>query len=358
MTDGYRSSMSSRERVLAAARRQVPDRIPRVIELEKAVHDRLVQQLGSAGLAALLQEDIVGVAPAPTRLRQDYRAYFSQPEMTWDEWGRGRIWDALGQYAAYYYPLERAETVDEILRYLWPDLDAPYRYADLENQVAQGHAGGYAVYGYLQETVFEVAWQLRSMDRLFEDISHQDEKAVLLLDRITECRVAAARAYARAGVDVISLGDDVAMQNRLLMSRRMWRSWFQPRLQQVIDAARAVRPDVLIEYHSDGKLDDLVGDLQAAGVDILNPVQPECIDHAWVKAAFGDLLAFSGGLGVQSVLPFGTAEEVREHTRKAIRTLGAGGGYIVGPSHVVERDVPLENIFAMIEAIHDFGNYS
>jgi uroporphyrinogen decarboxylase len=195
------------------------------------------------------------------------------------------------------------------------------------------------------------------MDRLFEDISKQDEKANVLLDHITDRRVAAAEAYALIGVDIISLGDDVAMQNRLMMSRRMWLAWFQPRLKRVIDAARSIKPDILIEYHSDGKINDLVGDLMTAGVDILNPVQPECVDHAWIKATFGDRLSFSGGLGVQSVLPFGTTDEVRNHTRQAIETLGANGGYIIGPSHVVERDVPLENIYAMLSAIDDYGNY-
>ena len=60
----------------------------------------------------------------------------------------------------------------------------------------------------------------------------------------------------------------------------MWRAWFQPRLKRVIDAARAIKPDVIIEYHSDGKINDLVADLIETGVDILNPVQPECVDHA------------------------------------------------------------------------------
>jgi uroporphyrinogen decarboxylase len=219
--------------------------------------------------------------------------------------------------------------------------------------VAELHALGYAVMGGLAETVFEIAWQLRSMDRLFADILAQDEKAVVLLDHITERRVAAARAYARAGVDMIQLGDDVAMQTGLLMSRKMWRQWFCPRLERVIQAARAEKEDILIEYHSDGKINDLIPDLIAAGVDILNPVQPECVDHAWVKAAYGQGLSFSGGLGVQSVLPFGTPEEVRVHTRTAIDTLGQGGGYIVGPSHVIERDVPLANILAMLSAIDE-----
>ncbi len=351
------TSMTSRQRVLTAARRQTPDRIPRHIQLEAYVAGQMQAHYGSNDLQAALCDDIFMIGAAESRLKTDFSPYFSRPEMSWDEWGRGRVWDDIGQYAEYFYPLERAETVDEILDYPWPDLLEPYRFADLARRVPEMQARGYAVCGGLAETVFEIAWQLRSMDRLFEDISQQDEKAVVLLDQITDRRVAAAQAYARAGVDMIQLGDDVSMQTGLMMSRRMWRAWFQPRLKRVIDAARQIKPDVIIEYHSDGKINDLVADLIETGVDILNPVQPECVDHVWIKGEFGGRLAFSGGLGVQSVLPFGTPDEVRQHTRQAIQTLGAGGGYIVGPSHVVERDVPLENFLAMMEAIDIFGKY-
>lgn len=351
------TSMTSRQRVLTAACRLTPDRIPRSIGLEAYVLDQMRQHYRTDDLLSALRCDIAGVGPTGSRLRTDFSIYFTQPGMDWDEWGRGRIWDALGQYAEYFYPLERAESVDEILNYPWPDLLEPYRYAALAERVAELQFLGYAVCGGLAETVFEIAWQLRSMDRLFQDISSQDEKAVVLLDQIADRRVAAVQAYALAGVDMIQLGDDVSMQTGLLMSPRMWRTWFQPRLKRVIDAARAIKPDVIIEYHSDGKINDLVADLIETGVDILNPVQPECVDHAWIKAEFGDRLAFSGGLGVQSVLPFGSPNDVRLHTRQAIQTLGVGGGYIVGPSHVVERDVPLENFLAMMEAIDEFGNY-
>jgi uroporphyrinogen decarboxylase len=345
--------MTSRERVLLAARRQAPDRTPRHIEIEAYVAERLREHYATTNLLAALRDDIAGVGPNGTHLANDYSRYFSQPGITWEEWGRGRVWDELHQYAAYYYPLEHAQTVDEILAYPWPDLDADYRYDGLAERVSSLHALGYAVRGGLAETVYEIAWQLRSMDALFADIIANDEKAVVLLDQITDRRVAMASAYARAGADMIQTGDDVAMQTGLLMSRKMWRQWFRPRLERVIQAARAEKPDILIEYHSDGKINDLIPDLIEAGVDILNPVQPECVDHAWVKQTFGDRLSFSGGLGVQSVLPFGTPEQVYEHVRTAIHTLGQGGGYITGPSHVVERDVPLENFLAMIKAMDE-----
>jgi uroporphyrinogen decarboxylase len=349
--------MTGRERVLAAANRQIPDRVPRTIPLEPYVHNLLLKHYGVSDLSVPLKLDAAGLYWLPTQLKNNYSAYFARPGVTWDEWGRGRIWDNIGQYAEYLYPLEKAETVDEILAYPWPDYDAPYRYAGLPERVQALRSQGYAVLGGLEETVFEIAWQLRSMDRLFEDIHLNDEKAVILLDRITDRRVATAQAYASAGVDILALGDDVAMQTGLLMSKKMHRQWFKPRLARIILAARERNPDIKIWYHSDGKIDDLIPDLIEAGVEILNPVQPECVDHRNVKRKYGRELAFSGGLGVQSVLPFGTPEEVREHVRETIQVLGADGGLIVGPSHVIERDVPVENIIAMLQAIDDFGAY-
>jgi uroporphyrinogen decarboxylase len=351
------AEMTSRERVLAAARRQTPDRVPRDIWLETRTIDRLREHYGTHDLLAAMRMDVASVGPDPTTTANDYSRYFTRPEITWEEWGRGRIWDAEEHYAEYFYPLERAETVEEIQAYPWPDLGEPYRYAGLRARVEDLHRRGYAVSGGLAETIFEVAWQLRSMDRLFEDMMLDDEKAVVLLDQITERRAATSRAYAEAGVDIVFVGDDVAMQTGLLMSRKLWRKWFAPRLARVIDAAREVNPEVQVQYHSDGKINDLVPDLIELGVTILNPVQPECVDHRWIKATYGDRLAFCGGLGVQSVLPFGTPDEVRAHVRDVIEALGVGGGLIVGPSHVIERDTPLENILAMLEAIDQYGVY-
>jgi uroporphyrinogen decarboxylase len=332
--------------------------VPRTIPLETAVFKTLAGYFLTEDLSASLKLDLAHAGWNATRANNDYSAYYTRPGVTWDEWGRGRIWDSIGQYAEYLYPLERAETVDEILAYPWPDYGEEYRYAGLAERVQALQSRGFAVVGGLEETVFEIAWQLRSMERLFEDIHNQDEKAVVLLDQITERRAATARAYASAGVDILALGDDVAIQTGLLMSKKMYRQWFKPRLARVIQAARECSPTLKVQYHSDGKIDDLIPDLIEAGVEILNPLQPECVDHARVKQVYGGTLAFSGGLGVQSVLPFGTPAEVREHVRTVIASLGAGGGLIVGPSHVIERDVPLENILAMLQAIDDYGEYA
>jgi len=138
----------------------------------------------------------------------------------------------------------------------------------------------------------------------------------------------------------------------------MLNEWLFPRLQRIYDAGREENPDLLVWFHSDGKVDEIIPDLIDIGVDILNPVQPECVDHRWVKDTYGDKISFAGGIGVQSILPFGTPQQVREHTREVIETLGANGGLLIAPAHLIEADVPLENVLAMVEAIDTYGAYA
>lgn len=351
------AEMTSRERVLTAMRRQAPDRVPRYISFVAQSELMVQQALGIEDMLPFTRIDIWRVAVAPTAKKTDFSRFFTRPGVEWDDWGRGRVWDADRHYAEYLYPLAAAETVAEIEEYPWPDELAAYRFDGLKDRVVDAHRRGYAVVGVLGDTVYEMAWQLRSVDRFYEDILMGEEIADVLLDIITAFRIAHARAFAEAGVDILLAGDDIAMQQGLMMSRNMLAGFFFPRLQAIFAAAREKKPDIHCWFHSDGKVDEIIPDLIAAGVDILNPVQPECVDHRWVKATYGDRLAFAGGLGVQSVLPFGTPADVREHVRDTIATLGAGGGLLVAPAHVIEDDVPLANILAMVEAIDEYGVY-
>ncbi len=57
-------------------------------------------------------------------------------------------------------------------------------------------------------------------------------------------------------------------------------------------------------------------------------------------------------------MPFGTPEEVRAVVKERIETVGGGGGLVLAPTHVLEPDVPWENIMAFVEAVEEYGWYS
>ena len=77
-----------------------------------------------------------------------------------------------------------------------------------------------------------------------------------------------------------------------------------------------------------------------------------------MKKQFGDRMAFWGGIGTQTTMPFGTAADVRQTVCDLIRTVGDGGGLLVAPTHLVEPEVPWENILAFVEAVDTFGHYA
>jgi len=86
-----------------------------------------------------------------------------------------------------------------------------------------------------------------------------------------------------------------------------------------------------------------------AGIEVLNPVQPESMDFAQLHRQYGTDLSFNGTLGTQSVMPFGTADAVRTETRRVLAIAGPQGGLLPCPTHLLEPEVPWANIEAYVD---------
>jgi uroporphyrinogen decarboxylase len=61
-------------------------------------------------------------------------------------------------------------------------------------------------------------------------------------------------------------------------------------------------------------------------------------------------------MSTQITLPYGTVDDVRQETLKLLN-LGSKGGYIFSPAHDVPKDVPLENMMAMIDLVQHQPGY-
>ena len=111
--------------------------------------------------------------------------------------------------------------------------------------------------------------------------------------------------------------------------------------------------------HSDGAIRPFLPDIIACGIEVIDPVQGVCavMELAGLKRDFGDRLSFHGGVDTQYILPFKSAEEVRQEAVRVIRALGPAGGLILGPSHFIQSDVPPENIVAICQAATEYGKY-
>jgi len=274
-----------------------------------------------------------------------------KPGTRFDAWGVGHEpgSDAAHHMTRMLHPLSGATGLADLAAYPFPDWsDVPD--PALVDEVARLHAAGLAVESQPENAVWEVAWYLRGMDRLAADFAEDPDFANALLDTVTERTLRRSVALARAGVDILCLGDDVGTQSRLMMSPTTYRHWLKPRLRRICDAVKAVKPDILVHYHSCGFVTGLIRDLIEGGIDILNPVQPESMDFATIHREFGSRLSFNGVIGTQSTMPFGTPAEVRAAVHGALRIAGPRGGLLPCPTHLLEPEVPWANIEAYVEA--------
>jgi uroporphyrinogen-III decarboxylase len=137
----------------------------------------------------------------------------------------------------------------------------------------------------------------------------------------------------------------------MLMSPAHWRRFLKPRMAHFIQTIKGINPRLKVEYHTDGCVYPIVPELIEIGVDVLNPVQPASMDPARLKREYGDRLCFWGTIDEQWTLPFGGPDDVRNEVLSRLRTIGSGGGLILGPTHHVQLDTPLENFWAMVHTV-------
>jgi uroporphyrinogen decarboxylase len=153
---------------------------------------------------------------------------------------------------------------------------------------------------------------------------------------------------------MIKIVGDIAMQDRMLMSPELWRRIDKPRMARLISECRSGNPDLFFFFHSDGNVTAIMDDLIEIGFDVINPIQPECMDPVDVKKRWGNKITMHGGLSVQRTLPMGSVEDVRAEVATLIENCGYDGGLVVCPSNVVQPDTPVENIIACYHSARDF----
>ncbi|HEY3398664.1 MAG TPA: uroporphyrinogen decarboxylase family protein [Armatimonadota bacterium] len=351
--------MTGRERIFTAMNRQEPDRVPCDFGFTPALLEIFKEKTGAENPAEYWNFGEGWAGFKPTATKTDFTRYHPEgiPEgARVGEMGEVDLPGSFFHFTKKQYPLDHETNLSDLQEYPWPVYEDPARYSHLPAEVARLHEEGKYVIGGVGH-IWEVAWAITSMPKLMMQFLEDPAQAGFLLDKITAIKLTVTRELVKAGVDSISCGDDVGMQDRLMMSPATWRRWLKPRWAEVWALAKSLNPDVQIFYHSDGKIQEIIPDLIDMGLDILNPVQPECIDPAWAKQEYGRDLAFWGCVGTQTTFPFGTPAEMKATVKHLIETVGQGGGLFLAPTHVLEPEVPWENILAFLEAVEEYGYY-
>lgn len=348
--------MNSRERVREALLCRRPDRVPKAL----GFFDQSLEAIDPTTPEAYFCLDI-GYADFDPPPNQDaFRRYM---ENLPKDIHVGNLAQLRNYHEWQYHPergtarpLGSIRSLRDLANYVFPDLSNPNRHAGLTKKVRRLHAQGYAVAGappHLGGELFEAAWRLRGFENFMLDLVYRSEIADYLLDQLTSMMLENALILARAGIDILLLDDDVAMPTGLMIGPETWRRHFKDRLAEVINTVREESPELLVFYHCDGDFTRLVPDLVDIGVNVINPVQPDCMDGAAIKREFGDRLAVWGAVGSALLWDRGTPDQIRSEVRRCVETLGPEG-LLLAPAYDIDF-APFENIVAFVEAVEEFG---
>jgi len=342
--------MNSRERVMVAVARQPPDRVPADYKADSQVNRRMFEHFGVGDLDALqdcLQTDIRRVEPRyvgpPDKVLEDGVAE--------DYWGiRSKlVRTAAGEEQMFVKSaLWDARTVGDFEKHAWPWPDI-FDYGVLAEQCRRYPERAILFEG---SDLFTRPCILRGMENVLLDMVERPELFHYLLEKFTAfyCEeLTRALEATRGGFQLYCEWSDFGTQQGLIMSVPMWREFVAPYLRRLIDVCHG--GGVKFMLHSCGAVRQLIPDFVALGVDILDPIQARArgMDPAGLKRDFGRMISFHGGVDIQSTLPFGSPEDVRREVADRVRTVGAGGGYILAPTHEIQPDAPVENIVAMYD---------
>ena len=344
--------MKPKERVLRSFSHKTPDRVPLDYVAVPEVNNLLMERLALPDLEALLRRlqidfrhlDKWGTM-VPEYVGPDFLRHADGT--TEDIWGC-RVKTVEYRPGCFYEewvnpPLAKAASVREIEKHRWPDPDW-YDFSRVADFCRRHDE--YCLVGGRGATLDMVGF-FRGMEQAMFDLYDNPILAEAITDKIFEFQYEYNRrllAAAGGQLNILFFSEDMGGQNSLVVSRKMLQKYVFPKLKKYAELAH--RNNALAMLHSDGAVREIIPELIDLGIDIINPVQPECpgMEPAGLKKDFGDKICFHGVLDSQKLLPFGTPREVAEEIKRLAEVMGVNGGFAISPNCGFQVDVPVENI--------------
>lgn len=379
--------MTPRERVRAALNHQEPDRVPVALggSAQHLAEQRYVVLRDHFGVSDIPRRTLVGFYTTPDynpvldQLGTDIRYLHIRPPQNFiqnslldkgsfveflDEWGLTHRFSS-GSYELAGSSLAENFTKEGIDSFTWPDPYDPARVTGVAQEVTQLYEETeYAlalhrpVYGNLWEmTRWLIGMEEALMATLLEPdlLEHLFWKLAEVQFGFYDVMLELIGPY----IEFVEMAEDLGTNMGPIFSPKFYRDVMKPVHKQFIAQIKAKAPGVKVLLHNDGAIREFLPDLIDAGFDILNPIESHLpgMDPAELKRDFGDALIFQGGVNVKEILPKGTEDEIRAEVRLRIEQMAPGGGYILGPTHNLSNDIPLENILAFFKAGQELGEY-
>lgn len=278
---------------------------------------------------------------------EDYPALYKKGRNV-DDFGTVWYSDVLGVCGI---PVEwPIKNISDVRNYVWPEV---FTAGPPKGRQYSGHMIGYDERWYSRGgwiTYFEQLQQLRGMENFFMDLASNPPELEYLMDRMLEFNLAWIDKWIKLDYQGIHFADDWGGQKSLLIDPKTWRRLFKPRYQEMFKRVKESGKDVW--FHSDGHINDIMGDLIELGVNVLN-CQVAVVGYEWVEWNARGKIAFRTDIDRQKVMPFASPSRVKEEVHRTFEACGTSAGGIIACGEI-GPDVPLENIRAMYEAFREY----
>lgn len=199
-------------------------------------------------------------------------------------------------------------------------------------------------------SIFMTSIFLRGFENMLIDLLTNKKLAKALINKIGEFYLDFTIKNLKAiglQLDIYGIWDDFATQDGLMMSADTWREFYKPWFEQIISEIK--KYDIMISFHICGNCSEIIPDLIDMGVDILDPVQTSArnMNLQILNKNFGKHICFHGGIDAQKLLNNSNPTIIRKEIDKIKKMFNKNTGIILGPSHYLTNDIPLENILAI-----------
>jgi len=344
--------LTPRERVIAQIRHQETDYLPYTIrfrgdEREQLddcygtdVADRLDAYYGSPAWQALVDNAVQRVLVPKLMVDASCGSFYTDVY--------GSTWRVDRRP---YQLVEPAIKTPSLAGFTFPELDSVFT-ADWKEETLQAidqQRDHFVVIGF-GFGLWERTWTLRGFEAALMDAAAEPDFFEELIERVAHHQTGIVERLLELPVDGIMFSDDWGYQRGVLLGPERWRRVLKPRFAQMYALVHEAGKYAL--SHCCGSVADIMPDIIEIGLDVLESVQPEAekMDPYELKRCFGSQITFWGGLGSQSIIPFGRPDEIRAEVSRLCREMGKGGGYVLSPAKPLQPETPTENAAAVVES--------
>ncbi|UCE11427.1 MAG: hypothetical protein JSW61_05720 [Candidatus Thorarchaeota archaeon] len=205
--------------------------------------------------------------------------------------------------------------------------------------------------------MFEPAWEPFGIE-VFSRILAKPKQAKKVFDDKGNLALELVKILGENGAELILIWDDYGFKNGLFMSPRNYHTYIFPWLKRICDEAHKHGSKILL--HSDGDLSLIFEDIVNCGIDALNPIEPTTANPEYdifkLHEKYGDKITFVGNIS-PVMLATGTIQEIETYSKKLIRELAPGGGYIFSSGHSIIPTIAIDRWEAVMRIREKYGNY-